>query len=451
MRPQPFAFIVLATVACIPAIARGQALERPQRAYRGIFGGGPQSTDPNRSRTEVTLSVNALGGYDDNAAIGEGGGGAPLTTPAVGGYTGTYDGRLRFFSGRPTRNFTFAVAGSGNVYAEEIPLSPNRTVTGTAGFISDLGRRTSVLGGGSAGYTRNFAISGPLTANADPEILPTSPNVFGIGNRPSNAFSGFGTLNHQWSRLNRTIVNYNHLRTRFTDDDGGDSRTHNVTATFARQVTRSTAITAGYGYVDTLFAFGAPGDDGRPSIEHRISGGFSTLRRLSPRRTTSFSLSAGAVRIESETGLVDPVPYQTWAPFVSAASQLDLGRDWNLSGSYNRSAQVLEGLSTDAFFTDAVSLGVSGLASRRVDLAFLTSFAAGSVAVDTSASSYTTMVGSVQTRIALTRMLAVTANYFYYRYNFDNTVLPEGVAPEFGRHAFRVGLSISLPLYGSGG
>ena len=58
--------LVLATVVCVCAVAAdasAQMVQRPARPYRGLFGGGP-TTDPNRTRSELTFTGSVLVGHD---------------------------------------------------------------------------------------------------------------------------------------------------------------------------------------------------------------------------------------------------------------------------------------------------------------------------------------------------------------------------------------------------
>lgn len=57
---------VLALVAAASSALDAQVLQRPPRSTEGLFGGGLETVNPNVTRTEVTLSLDATGGWDDN-------------------------------------------------------------------------------------------------------------------------------------------------------------------------------------------------------------------------------------------------------------------------------------------------------------------------------------------------------------------------------------------------
>ena len=49
--------------------------------------------------------------------------------------------------------------------------------------------------------------------------------------------------------------------------------------------------------------------------------------------------------------------------------------------------------------------------------------------------------------VALSRTLAFSGEYFFYRYQFDQGVaLPAGLAPRLTRHGVRFGLDLWLPV-----
>ena len=142
-------------------------------------------------------------------------------------------------------------------------------------------------------------------------------------------------------------------------------------------------------------------------------------------------------------------PYTIWAPFAQFSTRLDLARSWNISGNYRRGADTLEGLTTEAFINDAATATLSGLLSRRIELAIIAGVARGTTAAEGGVNSkYLTNTASTQLRFAMSRIVSAVVSYHYYQYNFDNTVLPDGVAPRFDRNAVRVGLAFWLPIYG---
>jgi hypothetical protein len=440
--------LALAALALWPLTAEAQVINRPQRAYRGLFGGGRQH-DPNRSRQELIFTFNALGGYDDNAAAGEGIGAPSIAlTPVGAGYTGNFDAGLSYFVGRSERSFTLDV-GAGTAAYRNVPLDPSRSLMLNTTGRTTLGDKTSISVGENLSYSSQLRLDAPLTEGLPFGDVPTTDSaIFGLGPRASVNSTTSGSLEQRLSRDARVTGTYGYTTTAFTEGDTGGYRSHRASARYNQRVGRWTDATGTYEYNTTRFGFG-PGDDGRPMTQNRVSGGLAWERRLSPRRTMTVTVEGGAFNLESVTG-VTLEPYSLWAPFVEFSTRLDIGRDWNLGGNYRRGADTLEGLTTEAFINDNATFTLSGLATRRVDLAFIGGLARGTQAAEGGLNSrYLTTTGSAQARVAISRTLSAVVSYHYYHYEFDETVLPAGVAPTFGRNAVRVGIAVWLPLYGS--
>jgi hypothetical protein len=439
--------LALAVATISPAIADAQVINRPQRAFRGLFGGG--RPDPQGSRQELSVTFNALGGYDDNASVGEGAN-IPSATPTGGSSTGTFDANLTYLYGSVNRSLSLH-AGAGLSTYGNAAVDPSQNFSLGVTGSTRVGSRTTLSVVDNLRYTSLYRLDTPLTDAIPVEDLPTTDSaVFGLGDRSSVTNALSASIEQRVSRTGALTGSYGFTTTSFPEGTNGGYEAHNAGARYAQQVGRWTSIHAEYDYGKTQFGFVQGDDEGRPLDSHQIAGGLSWQRRLSPRRTFFVSFSGGAMRLESLTG-TGPTQtlYQIWTPFGEFSTRLDLGRDWNLGAQYRRGAQTLGGLSTEAFVNDAGTFTLSGLLTRRLDVAFIAGVARGATAsgVDTN-STYLTTTGSTQLRFALSRMLSTVVSYHYYHYNFHDTVLPEGLAPVFGRNAVRVGVSVWLPLYG---
>ena len=441
----------LAVLALWPLAADAQVINRPQRAYRGLFGGGrPQ--DPNRSRQELTFTFNALGGYDDNAAAGEGIGAPPPTalTPNGAGYTGTFDGTLSYFVGKSDRSFALDFGGGASAY-HNVDLDPSQSFRLNARGRTTLGQRTSISATENLSYSSQLRVDAPLTGGLPVEDVPTTDTaIFGLGSRDSVSSTTSADLEQRISRDASVSGTYGYTTTVYDEGNFGGYRSHHASANYRHRVGRWTEATGTYEYSTTRYGF-TLSDEGRPMTEHRIGGGLAWERRLSPRRNMTVTMEGGAFNVDSVTGLLQQ-PYSVWVPFAEVEATLDLGRDWNLGGSYRRGVDTIEGLTLEAFINDNATFRLSGLATRRLDLAFIGGVASGTSAAEGGLNSrYLTTTVSAQARFAISRMLSTIVSYHYYHYDFDETVLPVGVAPTYGRNAVRVGISMWLPIYGSFG
>jgi hypothetical protein len=79
----------------------------------------------------------------------------------------------------------------------------------------------------------------------------------------------------------------------------------------------------------------------------------------------------------------------------------------------------------------------------------LTSYFTGAVGLTADSPRFDSYLASGRLRSALSRTLAAYAEFRYYHYQFDESVIrPIGVPSSFSRRGVRVGLSVFLPLIG---
>ena len=160
------------------------------------------------------------------------------------------------------------------------------------------------------------------------------------------------------------------------------------------------------------------------------------------------SLHGGALYVDATAG-GNNVGYQLWTPFAQASIRAGVFGQWAIETNYERGAQSIPGFSQpETYITDTVLASFGGVLNRRMDLVFSGSFATGDVGVDAGRSKYVTSGASAQLRVSIVRNLAGIVGYSYYRYKFDDTLLPVGLPSEFDRNAIRVGLTLSLPIIG---
>jgi hypothetical protein len=447
---RPFVLALVLLVAW-PVVSAAQVINRPQRGYRGLFGGGRQAA-PNEVRQEVVFTLNVLGGHDDNATAGAGAETPPsLATPAGAGTTANIDAGLTYFAGTVERSFQLA-AGFGTSAYRDIPLDASEAFSLNLGATTGLGRRGRLTVSENLSYSSQYRLDSPLTSTLPFEDRPTLDSaVFGLGSRGQINSTTSVDLEQRVSRGDSLQGGYGYTSTTFTSGDSNGYRVHRLNGRYNRQISRWWQANARYEFGTTRFGFGV-GDEGRSMRQHSVIGGVQWQRRLSPRRTMTFGADGGAFSLSSVSGDT-PTPYTRWAPFVDLTTQLDLGRAWNLGGTYRRGADTLEGLSTEAFINDAGTITLSGLVSRRIDLSFIGGVARGAHAAEGGANGqYLTSTGSAQVRIAVNRMLSTVVSYHYYHYKFDNVVLLDPqIGSQFDRNAIRIGISLWLPLYGSFG
>jgi hypothetical protein len=117
-----------------------------------------------------------------------------------------------------------------------------------------------------------------------------------------------------------------------------------------------------------------------------------------------------------------------------------------VGANYSRGLQYTQGF-TDPLFSNRVTGTVSGFVADRVNLSFAAGYDNGSVGVAGGGNRYDTVTVGVTGQYALTRWAAVSANYGYYHYLFDQAVqLPAALARGQDRNSVSVGMNLWLPI-----
>ena len=438
--------VLLALLAVFAGDAHGQVLEAPPRSSGGLFG-GRRPIDPNRSHQELTLSVHALGGYDDNLSPE----GLPVTVepyrPRESGYTGLVAGSLRYWRGYTARSFeanarvnftSYSALVSGSV------VGGDAVIRGT----TSLGARTSLTGSGRTEYRPTFTLGQPdlladsLGASAPQEVDATQ----GVSELASWTTAATVGLQHNWTRRHRTSVGYDGSQRRFASDAGLDSLSHAAMLAHTWDFLRTTGIRLSYRYADDEVEVQGVGD--RPLKSHAAELGLTWRKAVSPTRSVSFSGGGGATHVRTVVG-PEALRLEYTVPSAFGLARLDLGRTWTLSSDYRRSVSFLEGISQESFVIHSALLSVAGQTGRRVAVALTGNFSTGD-APEGRVGSFESLTGTFQVSYAIRRWISVVSNYSYYSHLLrGTTVVPAGFPTRFERNAIRVGVTISVPLYGT--
>ena len=181
-----------------------------------------------------------------------------------------------------------------------------------------------------------------------------------------------------------------------------------------------------------------------------MDAGVTWERRVSRTRTLRFSGGAGAHYVRSTVGVGIRTPVEYWAPSGQGAFSFDLSQSWNLTGDYRRAVTVVPELTRETFLTDALYLGARGLIGDRLEVLLSAGQDwSGAAEATGSTAAYRSTSAGVQAQLAITRMVALTATYTLFDYDFDDVSdLPAGFAPQSRRNSVRVGVTVLLSLLG---
>jgi hypothetical protein len=363
------------------------------------------------------------------------------------GTTASMDGTLGYFRGN--RLHSIRMDGTGTLTAY-----PGYLDGPAAGGIADVAARTTL---GSdltldaserVGYAPLFSVFPAGASGAPPPGSGQSAAATGLFERRSLSSSSSVLLGRRWSRNDATSLSYSYRTQEFTGDDYGDSRSHSATAEYQRGLGHGVRARGEYRYGNTEYtdSQGAL----RPMVEHRIEAGPDVEKQLSRRRHLSFSLAAGATRVESVTA-VDLQPFSEWVPTGRISLAFEPSPDWSVQGGYRRDFSLFYGATDNVYKTDTAFASTGWLVTERTLLTLGGTYSTWRTLVGSGVQDTLNVYGATaQVRLTLTDTVAATAGYYYYFHRYSNPgALPAGFPADYDRHAVRIGISLWFPLVGT--
>jgi hypothetical protein len=410
---------------------------RPGRPYRGLFAGGV-------SETEQSLTVRGAfgGGYDDNiladgSGIGGGGGGFDPRIQRRGNLL-MANGAVDYSLSRDTFGMFVSGATSSRYYPKtENPLASAHT--GAAGMNWRMGRRTSLFAQGFAIY-QPFTLSGvfPTALGADfGSFEPIGGPNLDLTATTDRYLLNSGAVNLRQTLTRRTSLFLSYSKA-YSDSSAYQFSYSNDSAAggYLFQVNNNLGLRFGYGYMEGRFQ-----DGSNRYTNQNFDVGVNYTKALSVSRRTTFSFGTGSTAIsDGETTRFQAIG--------SARLNHEIGRTWHASVAYDRNVGFIESL-RQPVFTDAVTSQLDGLISRRLEFTANAQASFGQLGMSSSAGSgFTTYYGATGLQYALTRNISLSANYFYYRYDFDSRLLlPQGVTQHVNRQSVRGSVNLWAPLF----
>jgi hypothetical protein len=406
----------------------------------------PRAAGP--TRQELLLTANLMGGYDDNLTGGLGTGSTFSPSALASGPTASLDSTLDYFRGNARRSFR--VDTSGNLVA--YPGHVKGVVPGGAvdlGGSTILGRDQTLRVSERVGYEPLFTVFSP-GASLTPLPPPIGGTVAATGlfERRSLSSNSSVTVDSRWSLRNWTSFTASYGAQNFTDSSYGDSTTWSAQADYRRGLSRGVRAHAGYRYVDAEYTDSEHA--GLPTREHRIEVGPEIDKALSRRRHLTMSLGAGADRFES-AGATTRARYHAWIPVGSASATLGLTPLWSVEGGYNRDLSRLRGLTDQVYTSDTAYVSTGGRVAPKTSLRLSGTYSTWKTPAVSGAADRLEVYGaSLRVQVALTSMVAATADYSYYHQFYSNPGdLPAGFPATYNRQAVHVGLTLRAPLAGT--
>lgn len=425
---------LMVLVCAAPAVAQ---VQRQPRGYRGLFGGNEADPD---SRQSLNFSFSVNGGYDDNATAGEGGGTSnprfQQASTFLGGSAGLSYGR------RWDRATLGASASASTRFYQDIPeLETSTSYGGAIGLAVNLGPRTDLSFSQSVSYSPyyQFGFLPPVFAPGPGDVIAPNPDLV-VAKREALSYATSVNLSRRLSRRGSFGFQYGHSRRDYSDEAFGRWASHHVGGAYTYALSRGLSLNAGYSY---RRARHGSSDDaaGRNRDMHGINAGVNYNRTLSFSRQTTLSFATGSAMAK---GLDREGRARTHYRVIgNAALNHQIGRSWTATLGYSRGFGFADGFD-DLYYSDSVVGSVGGYWGPRTTLSASVRWSNGRIGLEET-NRFDTLSFAAEMGFAVNRFTNLSAQAFYYRYDFDTAPFPD-YPTVLDRVGVRGGVSFWLPL-----
>ena len=269
------------------------------------------------------------------------------------------------------------------------------------------------------------------------EVAVATPD-YHMDESRSFANSTLATVAKGNPRASRVSASIEHHAAVFESrSDRPDLDTLSARAGFSHGFGRTASLSMEYERRAGQFGYGGRGTEQRL----RLAGGFSPA--LSTSRRAQFWVSVSPARIEFDAvPEPSPTPGRRHRLESEVWGEYPFRRSWSLGGSYRRDTEY-QALFTEPLLRDAARIELAGLASRSVDITAAAGYATGGSYLRPEAERLETYTGTVRGRYALSRSVAVYAEYLYYYYDLHGqTTLAPGLPAVFEQQGVRFGVTV---------
>lgn len=215
-------------------------------------------------------------------------------------------------------------------------------------------------------------------------------------------------------------------------------KSESVGGRLSRHVTRDMSLVAGYTYQQGTYRLASMA----PQVTrlHNIDLGIDYSHALGPTHRTTIGFTTGSSAVQ------DAIGTSQYRLTGSARLNREIGRAWHATAAYNRGVGFVDGF-PQPFFADSFAASLGGIVDRRVELSFAGSYSTGHLGLSVSSNKNENYNSSARVRVALSHYAAISGEYLFYHYRFDQpTALPQGFPPSLNRQGARIGLDLWLPL-----
>lgn len=426
------------------------------RVYRGLFGGVSGRSDRPQS---LDFNASLFGGYDDDIFAR---GSAPRGRDRrLGGGMAGLQASLGYRKQYPTYAFTASASTAGRwvtATGDVVPTYHGANV----GYSQNLSPRT-IFGLSQRMAYRPFFNFVPLPGAStigpsldelegddiiEPIVADDVSNVtddFTIApSREAITYAGGLHLGHTLSERSGLSFGAGYSVTSFGTAEYRDlsSARYRAALRYSRRLTQYASLRLGYGYRTSRLRNGIRNDN------HDIDVGVSYGRPFTfGRGRTTFSVTTGSTMlVRDRLDIEGPTGSRlVFRAIGTARLRHDFVGPWQGQVAYVRSVRFIDGFSDPLFTSDRVIASLGGLLNRRTDVQFQAGYVLGGFG--SARRAYNTTLASARIRTGLTRHMGLFAQYFYYQYDFQESISSALVVPPaLERQGVRAGLTVWLPL-----
>jgi hypothetical protein len=427
-----FALLVVSALIAAPAQAQTPK-PRPERPYRGLFGGGVGNAEQ-----ILKLNVSFSSGYDDDVTAGEQGGPGNPRSDSPASVFSRGAAALSYSLIRTKISFQ----ATGTAATSYVPGALQNLVTSYSssfGTSIKASSRTTLSAGMTVSRQPLYFYQPTFTQVFDlifGETVLYDQNVLTIKQRRTMTTSSAGVTHNLTKRLTANAsAGYESSE---TTDHVSDYGSRSLNGGLAYAVGKGLSMRAGYGVRNG--EYDSPGEAPRAIRTQTIDGGVDYNKSLSFSRKTTLSFSSG-------TSVLNDGSQSNFLVTGHVNLGREIGRTWNANAGYYRQVSYSD-VVHDPILSDSGTVSVSGLVSHRVQLTAALGLSTGVVGFAVGGNDFRTYYGSISAQYDLTRHLALSFRYARYRYQFDSGVsLTPGVPSRSDRQMVSASVEFWEPLF----
>ena len=439
-RARAFRAVLVLSALSVCAVPPAFSQTREGRGGRSLFGGvNPQPSGPSGGGS-LNATVSISNTYDDDLGGDQGSVSAPQSR--IGGNYSNLNTALSFSSKRRRFAITADAATSLRHYPDlDIFVGSNHSAGTT--LSANLSPKTSVRARLDGSYVSSFAFD---TFTRRSSVGPEGPSLTGLEGAVTDwtmtSYGGAAELTRTLGRRSSFALSYG---TRYSErsivQEYNTERA--VAVRFARNTGRDTSVRASYTVREGTQRLM---EVGRRVRSHDAQLGVERRWQHSAQRRTVVSLTAGPALLRDEPSVLQTEGTRRLVSAVGSISiRHDLSQSWTAGVSYRRGA----GFSSRRVSSNAATVDVRGSAGRRIDLTLSAGYSDGEIGLDAFDNRYKTSFGTARLRVAITRLIAIYGQGFFYHYTFGSLPsLPPGYPRQMDRRALRAGVTLWLPILG---